>query len=416
MFLQKLIIETFIYLLLISPSNNLLSQYCVSVYGNQFFEPSIDVNNKESGSHETKTMNKRFNIVSCLIESSILEIASDAGVSSISEPVSGCGLGTEESIGIFIHNYGGSELSSIPVAYKINGDDEITEIAEVIIEPDEEYFYVFTTTANFSEPGEYLLEAYSLLSPDFDNSNDTLIYTVNSLITPEHILAEDIHACHSAILDAGNTGSTYLWNIGETSQTIETHASGIFSVVIANPKSGCSITDSISVTINNAPEASFISVVTGSGVTLTNTTINTGSCAWDFGDGSVSTENDPPIYTYSENGTYTITLTVMNECGTSVYSDEIVITDVSISDNIPATIKLYPNPAGEILIVELDNLIGETAILEFSNITGEIIFRTEVIVYAKTLIDVSPFPDDIYEFTIKYDAGTISQKFLIMEN
>lgn len=58
---------------------------------------------------------------------------------------------------------------------------------------------------------------------------------------------------------------------------------------------------------------------------------------WDFGDGSVSIEQNP-VHGYSEAGTYTVTLTVSNECGSSdpvshnvIVDAESVAADVSVS-------------------------------------------------------------------------------------
>jgi PKD repeat protein len=44
---------------------------------------------------------------------------------------------------------------------------------------------------------------------------------------------------------------------------------------------------------------------------------NPTSWEWDFGDGSTSTEQNP-VHVYTEEGTYTITLTVYNPYGSSV--------------------------------------------------------------------------------------------------
>jgi PKD repeat protein len=55
---------------------------------------------------------------------------------------------------------------------------------------------------------------------------------------------------------------------------------------------------------------------------------------WDFGDGTTSTERNP-IHTYRNEGTYTVTLTVMNSCGVS--DPAIKINFISVSGIIPTT-------------------------------------------------------------------------------
>lgn len=62
-------------------------------------------------------------------------------------------------------------------------------------------------------------------------------------------------------------------------------------------------------------------------VNFSNESINFEEAAWDFGDGETSTE-DSPSHTYTEGGTYTVTLTVTNSEGESnEASQQITITD-----------------------------------------------------------------------------------------
>ena len=48
-------------------------------------------------------------------------------------------------------------------------------------------------------------------------------------------------------------------------------------------------------------------------VNITNTSVNAIKYLWDFGDDSTSTQENPPVHTYYEPGTYTITLSVESE-------------------------------------------------------------------------------------------------------
>ena len=79
---------------------------------------------------------------------------------------------------------------------------------------------------------------------------------------------------------------------------------------------------------DNLPEviAGFtytINIDTGT-VTFINTSENSGTYIWDFGDGTTSTQINP-IKTY-ENGTYTIVLEAINPAGASnTFEDEITI-------------------------------------------------------------------------------------------
>ena len=104
-----------------------------------------------------------------------------------------------------------------------------------------------------------------------------------------------------------------------------------------------------------APTALFEYSIDGSTVSFTDLSefINDGwiisSWSWDFGDGSIS--NHPsPNHTYTEDGTYSVSLTITTDSGfeSDAYVDNIIISTL-YSDNkqLPNEIEInqnYPNP------------------------------------------------------------------------
>jgi PKD repeat protein len=83
--------------------------------------------------------------------------------------------------------------------------------------------------------------------------------------------------------------------------------------------------------VNNVPTADFSQSSNNAVATFTNTSIGATSFAWDFGDNTGTSADENPTYTYVNDGTYTVTLTATNDCG-SVTSTEMV------------TIVTPPNP------------------------------------------------------------------------
>lgn len=77
-------------------------------------------------------------------------------------------------------------------------------------------------------------------------SKDTL--TIHPGTNPQNNLSPILNLCDgdTAILDAGNPGSTYIWGMGQTTQTITTADSGVFTVTIENYM-GCQISTSTEV-------------------------------------------------------------------------------------------------------------------------------------------------------------------------
>lgn len=135
----------------------------------------------------------------------------------------------------------------------------------------------------------------------------------------------------SIILDATVPGaSSYLWNDGTTTATLETFMEGEYSLEVTN--AGCTDRDTIYVSLGPVLSADFnydyVVGCTPSPVTFTDLSQScTGPVndwAWDFGDGGTSTVQNP-VHVFLTPGDYLITLTVKNTVG-SVYSMNKTIT------------------------------------------------------------------------------------------
>ena len=109
------------------------------------------------------------------------------------------------------------------------------------------------------------------------------------------------------VLDAGNAGSSFLWNDGSTNQTMSVNATGTYFVKVT--KDGCAASDTIHITAFDISSFDFnykqnvcdpLSVqFTGIGSSLANS-------YWDFGDGSNSTGIISPYHQFPATGNYTV--------------------------------------------------------------------------------------------------------------
>ena len=75
------------------------------------------------------------------------------------------------------------------------------------------------------------------------------------------------------------------------------------------------------------PTAIFSTSIDGMEVTFTNSSNDADTYAWDFGDGGSSAEMNP-VYTYAENGDYSVSLTATGEGGEDIMTQTVSI-DVS---------------------------------------------------------------------------------------
>ncbi len=126
--------------------------------------------------------------------------------------------------------------------------------------------------------------------------------------------------------------TSWFWNFGDGSISTDqspTHAysvAGTYTVTLeaTNAVGSYTATKSNYITVSNAsqpPVAAFSATPTSGDAPLivAFTDLSSGlpmSWAWDFGDGTYSTDQNP-THTYSEAGTYTVNLTVSNTSGTT---------------------------------------------------------------------------------------------------
>ncbi len=77
-------------------------------------------------------------------------------------------------------------------------------------------------------------------------------------------------------------------------------------------------------------------------VTFTNESVNAASSSWDFGDGKNSSEINP-VHTYYRSGTFTVTLTVTGETGSSIATAEVMVSPGGVEiTSVPASLGLDP--------------------------------------------------------------------------
>lgn len=170
-------------------------------------------------------------------------------------------------------------------------------------------------------------------------TSNAIIVTVNPIpsatITP--VGSTSICQGSSVVLNA-NTGSgySYQWKRGTTnvgnSSSYTANQSGSYTVVIT--ANGCSATSSsISVTVLPPPVSSFTYSVSVNFVSFSNTSTNAISYLWNFGDGSSTSTAQSPGKAYATSGSYVVTLTVTNSCGTHT-SSQVINVNCSTSASI----------------------------------------------------------------------------------
>lgn len=137
----------------------------------------------------------------------------------------------------------------------------------------------------------------------------------------------------------------------------------------------------------------------GSSVSFTYTgTTPVDSVRWEFGDGSMAT-GLTASHTYSNAGTYGVSIAVYNNCGIVVHYKDITTGTTGIAEQDITAVSIYPNPAQESIIIEGAG-IGTTA--ELYNTSGQRVLSA-VITDTKQAVNVSSLSTGMYiiHFTTK---------------
>jgi hypothetical protein len=110
----------------------------------------------------------------------------DVGISNILTPQTQCGLTDDETVEVTIKNYGDLPQSLIPFKYSVNGVDAgvpfpVDGFFTGVISNDSTTTLEFETTFDFSEFGEYTIDAWTELENDSDINNDSFSFTITNI-------------------------------------------------------------------------------------------------------------------------------------------------------------------------------------------------------------------------------------------
>ena len=211
---------------------------------------------------------------------------------------------------------------------------------------------------------------------------------VSDLNTPG--VGDQVEFTDTSTTPTGTTITNWSWDFGDDEDSAEQNpkhtytASGTYTVTLTVTNSN-SETDPVThdiVVSALKPTADFdyspANPDVGKIVTFTDksaadapATINTR--AWNFGDGTTSSETDP-THAYDSMGTYTVSLTVTdnNEETSNAHTEQIVV-------GPPVMMYSYPNPASATANIAYRVPEGATdPVLRIYNITGALVFEQEL--------------------------------------
>ena len=122
---------------------------------------------------------------------------------------------------------------------------------------------------------------------------------------------------------------------------------------------------------------------------------------WDFGEGSSSADTNP-VHLYAVPGVYTVCLIACNAnaCDTVCQAVEIKAVHTLELLSEGETVRLWPNPARDLLHLQSESLIESIKI--FDSLGGEVVLPSQaVIVEGQIAIDIHRLPPGLYYFSLR---------------
>lgn len=98
---------------------------------------------------------------------------------------------------------------------------------------------------------------------------------------------------------------------------------------------------------------------------------------WYFGDGNTSGAINP-VHTYTNSGTYPVSLVVYNApyCKKDSISINLQVTaPTGLNENKVGTVRIFPNPCSDFLTIEMNK--SEDAKIRITNVSGQLIYEAE---------------------------------------
>lgn len=150
----------------------------------------------------------------------------------------------------------------------------------------------------------------------------------------------------------------------------------------------------------NVPAAGFTNTLNNYTATFTNNSTNGVTYLWNFGDGTTSTDANP-VHVYPGDGTYHVTLTTYNDCGSNTASKDVVIVTTGISEAIADGFEIYPNPTKAALNININN--SDINKIELVDVIGKSLYISEK-VNKTNKIEMAGFAEGVY-FIRLYTSG-----------
>lgn len=217
----------------------------------------------------------------------------------------------------------------------------------------------------------------------------------------------------------------YNWDFGNNSnpssstsagdQQVVFNTSGMVTVSLTTTNPYGSSSSSLTFDVQPLPQADYTFSLSNNTSTFTNTSIDGDSYSWDFGDGMTSTEENP-VHIYGAIGNYTVTLTITNDCGTSVSTQTVDVLTSIFDPNVEFDLTVLPNPNNGIFEMVIESSEADELTWNMYNLQGQSI-REGILSVAegttRQIVDGKNMAAGIYYLRLQNEVGYKTLKVVV---
>ncbi len=244
---------------------------------------------------------------------------------------------------------------------------------------------------------------------------DTVVIYVNPAPASPSITANATYCSGDNIADLEAVGTDIIWyndanltSVAGTGTSFSpTTTVGTHTYYATQSVNSCeSLADTVTVTVNPLPDATFTFNDQGLEVSFTPNANGLTSYSWDFGDGNDSgLEN--PTHTYAAEGTYTVTLTTVSADGcTDASTTSIVVLAIGINRISEAfsQVQIFPNPTENVVTINFGNTFNKIGLVVM-DIYGKTVMVEQYVQTNGQVLDVSNLASAAYFVILTDDKG-----------
>lgn len=161
------------------------------------------------------------------------------------------------------------------------------------------------------------------------------------------------------------------------------------------------------------PEANFDFTVEDRTVSFLNLSSEALRYAWNFGNGQISTEENPS-HTFAENDLYYVTLNAYNDfCGSSTTYPVSIVFSSTTTINEHTTVVLSPNPARDFLQIELKSPHTQAVQVRLLNVQGQELLHEDMSAKQLHQLDISTYASGVYFIQLFSEDWQMLEKIVV---